>query len=118
MAGQAIMLNRVEEEMPSTSDVAKADDTELQGITENATRSIDNLIEQLEGESSEDLPRHGLLSLEKQLRSIRGSLKVGMAKKLSYNNALIEGNVSSRKSETIQNMTMAFEKTSGSASPS
>ena len=31
MAQQAVMLNRVEEELPSASDIAKADDIELSG---------------------------------------------------------------------------------------
>ena len=37
---------------------------------------------QLEGESSEDLPLHELLDLDKQLRSVKGSLKVEVAKKV------------------------------------
>ena len=45
------MLNRVEGELPSTSDVAKVDGIELQEITENALRSMENLITQLEGDS-------------------------------------------------------------------
>ena len=57
---QAVILKKVEEEMPSTSDVAKADDTELQEIAEKASRSIQNLNQQLEGE---DLPMHKLLGL-------------------------------------------------------
>ena len=68
--------------MPSVSDIAKTDDIELQQITENATRSTENLIVQLEGESSKDLPMRELLGLDKQLRSIRGSLKVEVAKKV------------------------------------
>ena len=47
-ARQAVMLNRVEEELPSITDIAKADDIELQEIMENAARSTGNLIEQLE----------------------------------------------------------------------
>ena len=43
-ARQAVMLNKAEGEMPSTSDVAKAEDIELQGIMENASRSTENLI--------------------------------------------------------------------------
>ena len=50
------MPNKAEKEMPSTSDVTNADDTELPEITKNAVRSTDNLTEQLEGESSEDSP--------------------------------------------------------------
>ena len=38
-----IMLNIVEEELPSITDTGKADDIELQKITENAARSMDNL---------------------------------------------------------------------------
>ena len=37
---------------------------------------------QLEGESSEDLRMHELLGLDKQLKSIRGSLKVEVAEKV------------------------------------
>ena len=73
----------MEEELPSTSDVAKADEVELQEIMKNASRSTGNLIAQLEGESSEDLPMCELLGLDKQLRSIRGSLKVEVAKRFS-----------------------------------
>ena len=58
-------------ELPSAFDLAKADDIELQKITENAARSIENHTEQLEGGSSEDLPMRELLCLDKQLRSIR-----------------------------------------------
>ena len=75
------MLNRAEEELPSESDIAKADDIELQEIMENASRSIENLNQQFEG-NCEDLPMHELLGLDKQLRSIRGSLKVEVAKKV------------------------------------
>ena len=46
-ARKAVMLNRFEEDMPSTSDVARVDDIELQEITENVARSMENLIEQL-----------------------------------------------------------------------
>ena len=48
MARQAVLLNRVEEELPSASDVAKADDIEFQGIMENATRSMEDFITQLD----------------------------------------------------------------------
>ena len=57
--------------MPSAFDIAKADDIELQEITENVWRSIENLNQQLEGEG-EDLNMRELLGLDKQLTSIRG----------------------------------------------
>ena len=107
MAQQAIMLNRMERELPSMSDLAKVDDIELPEITENASRSTENLIEQLEGE---DLPMRELLGLDKQLRSNRGSLEVEVAKKVQLEER-IKKSVSSRKSEAIQNTMMGFKKT-------
>ena len=44
---QAVALNKAQEEMPSASNVDKAGDIELQEIVENASRSIDNLNQQL-----------------------------------------------------------------------
>ena len=78
--------------MPSTSDVAKADDIELQEIAENVARRTENLTEQLEGESSEDLPMHELVGLDKQLRSIWDSLRVKVAKKVQ-----LEGKIDREK---------------------
>ena len=71
---QAIMLNRVKEELSSASDVAKADDIELQEIAKSTEDSI--------AQGQEMLPMHELLGLDKQLRSIRGSPKVEVAKKV------------------------------------
>ena len=78
-AGQVTMLNKAQEELPFESDITKADDIELQEIVENALRSIENLNQQV---PTEDLPMRELLGSDKQLRSIRGSLKVEVAKKL------------------------------------
>ena len=44
-ARQAVMLNKIEEELPSASDIGKADAIELQEFMENAARSMENLIE-------------------------------------------------------------------------
>ena len=77
-AKQAIMLNRMKEELPSASDLAKADDIELQEITKKVTRRMDNPIEQFEG----TLTMHELQGLDKQLRSIRDLLKVEVAKRV------------------------------------
>ena len=63
----------MEEELPSASDVAKADDKELQEIIKNTVRSMDNLIKQFDdllGDSLEH-PLCELLDLEKEIRSIR-----------------------------------------------
>ena len=79
---QAIALNKAQEELPSASDVDKAGDIELQEIVENASRSIGDLNQQVQEEPNKDLPMRELLSLDKQLRSIRSSLKVEVAKKV------------------------------------
>ena len=73
------------EELPSASDVANADDIELSEIAENALRTMENLNQQLEGE---DLPMRELLGLDKQLRSIRGLLKVEVAKKVQLEESI------------------------------
>ena len=78
-ARQASLLNEAEEEMPSASDVDKANDIELQEIV----KSTENLISQMS--QTDDLfehPLRELLGLDKQLRSIRGSLRVEVAKKV------------------------------------
>ena len=51
-AQQAAMLNLVEKEIPSVSDVDNAGDTELQEITENAVKSTEDLITQFEGKET------------------------------------------------------------------
>ena len=72
--------------LPTESDITKADDTDLQEITEKASKSMDDLISQMRHDQSQmdDLfehPLRELLGLDKQLRSIRGLLKVQVAKK-------------------------------------
>ena len=92
-AEQATMLNRVKEEMPSASDIAKADDIGLQEIA----KSTEDLITQ----GQETLPMLELLGLNKQLRSIRGLLKVEVAKRFSWKKALRKTSTSSKNYETI-----------------
>ena len=77
------MLNLVEEEIPSASDVDKVGDIELQEIA----KSTEDLIFQIKDVQTDtnDLFKHPLrelLGLDIQLRSIRGSLKVEVAKKV------------------------------------
>ena len=84
---QAVALNKVQEELPSASDITKADDIELQEIAEKASKSTEDIISQIKDiqTDTEDLFEHPLcelLGLDKQLRSIRGSLKVEVAKKV------------------------------------
>ena len=91
-ARQAVMLNRVKEELPSESDIAKTDDIELQEIA----KSTEDLIFQINNQSQTDdlfeYPLRKLLGLDKQLRSIMGSLKVEVAKKVQLEEHIKKGN--------------------------
>ena len=99
------MPNRVKEKLPSASDITKADDIELQEIA----KSTEDLIAQ----GQETLPMCELLGLDKQLRSIRGLLKVEVAKRFSWKKASNKKSAISMNSETILESTMmAFEMTS------
>ena len=82
-ARQAIMLNKAAEELPSESDITGTDDIELQEIAEKASGIISQ-IKDVQTDTDE-LLQHSLrelLGLDKQLRSIRGLLKVEVAKKV------------------------------------
>ena len=82
-AQQAVMLNKAAEELPSESDITKADDIELQETAEKALGIISEIKDiQTDTEDLFEHPLRELLGLDKQLRSIRGSLKVEVAKKI------------------------------------
>ena len=82
-ARQAIMLNKAAEELPSESDVTKADDIEFQEIVEKALGIISQIKDvQTDTKDLFENPLCELLGLDKQLRTIRGSLKVEVAKKV------------------------------------
>ena len=77
------MLNKAAEELPSESDIAGADDIELQEIAEKVLGIISQIKDiQTDTDDLFEHPLHDLLGLDKQLRSIRGSLKVEVAKKV------------------------------------
>ena len=82
-AWQAVMLNKTAEELPSESDITGADDIELQEIVKKASRIISQIKDvQTDTEDLFENPLCELLGLDKQLRSMRGSLKVELAKKV------------------------------------
>ena len=82
-ARQTIMLNKAAEELPSESDITKVDDIELQKIAEKASGIIYQIKDvQKDTEDLCENPLRELLGLDKQLRTIRGSLKVEVAKKV------------------------------------
>ena len=106
-ARQAVMLNKTQEELPSESDITGADDIELQEIAEKATDLISHLNDQQS--QTDDLfehPLQELLGLDKQLRSIRGSLKVEVAKKVQLEEHIAKECDSSRNFENIPEFTM------------
>ena len=78
------MLSKAAEELPSESDITRADDIELQEITEKASDIISQIKDvQTDTEDLFEHPICELLGLDKQVRSIRGSLKGEVAKRLS-----------------------------------
>ena len=80
---QAVMLNKAAKELPSESDITKADDTELQEIVEKASGIISQIKDvQTDRKDIFEHPLRELLGLYKQLRSIKGSLKVEVGKKV------------------------------------
>ena len=82
-ARQAVMLNKAAEELPSESDITKADDIELQEIAEKASGIISQIKDvHTDTEDLFEHPLRELLGLDKQLKTIRGSLKVEVAKKV------------------------------------
>ena len=82
-ARQAVMLNKAAEELPSESDITGADDIELQEIVANSSGIISQIKDvQTDTEDLFEHPLRELLGLDKQLRSITGSLKVEVAKKV------------------------------------
>ena len=83
---QSVILIETEEKLPSAPDVDKANEIELQEIIESTAESTEDLIAQLKGE--EMLPMRELLGLDKQLRSIGGSLKVEVAKRVQLEESI------------------------------
>ena len=80
---QAVMLNKAAEELPSESDITGADDIELQEIVGKASGIISQIKDvQTNTDDLFEHPLRELLGLDKQLRSIRGSLKVEVVKKV------------------------------------
>ena len=87
---EAAILNKVEKDLPSTSDIDAANDIELEGMTDKSINSTHEHIRELSSDrgtqTGEDDPNsltmRELEGLDKELRKIRGSLKVEVAKKV------------------------------------
>ena len=82
-ARQAVMLNKVAEELPSESDITGVNGIELQEIAEKASDILSQIKDvQTDTDDLFEHPLRELLGLHTQLRTIRGSLKVEVAKKV------------------------------------
>ena len=107
-ARQAAMLNKTAEELPSASAINRANDIEMQEIMERAITVNKDLLNEISsdrgtqtGEDDPDQPTmHELVGLDKELRSIRGSLKVEVAKKVELEQKLEREKT---KLETLKN---------------
>ena len=72
-------------ELPSSSEIAKADDIELEETAEKVSDIISQIKDvQTDTDDLFEHPLRELLGLDKQLRSIRGSLKAEVVKKFSW----------------------------------
>ena len=81
-----IKMKKAKEKLPSASDITKADDIELIELSRELSRISEDLIMDIKDtqtQTDDSLPMRELLGLDTQLRSIRGSLKVEVAKRLS-----------------------------------
>ena len=78
-------------ELPSSSEIAKADDIELEEIAEKASDIISQIKDvQTDTDDLFEHPLQELLGLDEQLKSIKGSLKVEVAKKFSWKNTSLK----------------------------
>ena len=93
-ARQVVMLNKAAEELPSESDITKVDDIEFQEIVEKTSGIISQIKDvQTDTEDLFEHPLRELLGLDKQLRSIRGSFKVEVAKKVQLDGHIEMGKI-------------------------
>ena len=69
-------------ELPSSSEIANSDEIELEEIVKSTEDLIYQINKQTQTDDLLENPLHELLGLDKQLRTIRGSLKVEVAKKV------------------------------------
>ena len=93
-------------ELPSSSEIAKADTIELEEIVKSTEDLINQINEQTQTDDLLEYPLREFLGLDKQLRTIRGSLKVEVAKRFNWKNTSLKSTESSRNSENILENTM------------
>ena len=97
-----IKMKKAKEKLPSASDITKADDIELIELSRESSKiSVDLImdIKDTQTQTDDSLPMRELLGLDTELRSIRGSLKVEVAKKVQLEEHIKK---EQRKLERIQ----------------
>ena len=80
-----IKMKTAKEKLPSALDITKADNIELIELSRESSRISEDLIMNIkdtQSQTDDSLPMRELLGLDAQLRSIRGSLKVEVVKKV------------------------------------
>ena len=77
-------------ELLSSSEIGKGDEIGLEEIAKNTEDLIYQINEQSQTDDLFEHPLHELSGLDKQLRSIRGSLKVEVRKRLSWKNTSLK----------------------------
>ena len=77
-----IKMKRAKEKLPSASDITKADDIELSRESSRISEDLIMDMKDTQTQTDDSLPMRELLGLDAQLRSIRGSLKVEVTKKV------------------------------------
>ena len=101
-------MNKIQKELPSASDIERANDPELIEMTEIAMSADKHFLNEIfrRTQTGEDDPgqptMRDLVGLDKELRSIRGSLKVEVAKKVELDQKLEKEKA---KLETLKNST-------------
>ena len=95
--------------LPSSSEIAKADDIELEEIAEKASDVISHIKGvQTDTDDLFENPLQELLGLDKQLRCIRGFVKVEVAKKVQLEEHITKGH---RKLEEFQEYPGIYDDT-------
>ena len=106
-ARQAVTLNKAAEELPSESVITGVDDIELQEIAEKASGIISQIKDvQTDTDDLFEHPLRELLGLDKQLRSIRGLLKVEVTKKIKLEECIAK---EQRKLEEFQDYPRVYD---------
>ena len=92
-ARQAMELNKLNQDLPSTSDIDNASNIELINIADQVHRSIENLEHVSQSTQTDnlfELPMRELLSLDKEARTRTGHIKTLNSKMVSINQEIEE----------------------------